>query len=353
MAAPVVSANYQELQKIAQQFATQQKQIQGLTQSLVNTVDQLRQGGWVADAANRYYRNMDQSIFPSLRRLSTALGHSQDAVLEIARIFRQAEEEACAGLRGEGSIGWNPIGTEENGNSDQTSGETQKPKDGDWIGDPYTAKAIVVNGIQNDAGDLGKMMEGVSGAFGGAPVMGVYNATEGKFDLFNPFSYMGIVRDVGQAVADKFEAHIGFRIGPENPAVKSLADAIIASDGHAPIIAHSQGGAITAAALTELSHRGFDLNKLTVVTMGTAEISFPDGPHYTHYVHAYDMVPALGEIYHFDPVTLTKVVLKGEVKITAIPSISPFDNHDFNDNGIGSYINDLKQYAEEQMIGGL
>jgi hypothetical protein len=65
------------------------------------------------------------------------------------------------------------------------------------------------------------------------------------------------------------------------------------------------------------------------------------------------MVPALGEMYHFDPVTLTKVVLKGEVKITTTSTNLPIENHNFNDNGVGGYLNDFKQYAQEHVISEL
>jgi WXG100 family type VII secretion target len=316
MTTNVVSANYQELDKIAQQFAAQQQKIQQLTSSLMTTVDQLRQGGWVADSATVYYRRMDQQIFPSLRRLSAALGHSQAATLQIEGIFRQAEEEASARLRGEGAVAAGGLSTSQINPTQGFDISNRKPapnEDGGWNGaNPADAKAIVVNGMKTDYTGHLNMIKDVRAVLGDVPVMGVYNESAG------PNTMSGKAIDIGQSILDKFQAEAGFRIGPENPAVSSLAEAILANDGKAPIIAYSQGGAITAAALQELSHTNFDLSKLTVITMGSAEFKFPPGVKVISLVNDRDPVPLLGggQIqymlnqapinYVFDPISLEK-----------------------------------------------
>jgi WXG100 family type VII secretion target len=318
--ANVISANYQELEKIAQQFVTQQQQVQRLTSALTTTIDQLRQGGWVAESATVYYRHMDQHVFPSLRRLSAALGHSQVALLKIESIFRQAEEEACASLRGDGAAagGFSASQINPTQGFDISNRKPAPNEDGGWNGaNPAEAKAIVVNGIQTDYTGHLNMINKVSDVLGGVPVMGVYNESAG----FHTSG--GIVADVVQSVLDKFEVHFGFRLGPENPAVTSLAEAIVANDGRGPIIAHSQGGAITAAAIEELSHTNFDLSKLTVITMGSAEFKFPPQVKVISLVNDRDPVPLFGggQIqymlnqapinYVFDPISLEKHDLGG------------------------------------------
>ncbi len=371
MAAGVVSANYQELEKIAQQFTSQQQQVQRLTQSLMATVDPLRRGGWVADAANQYYRSMDQDIFPSLKRLNIALGHSGDAVREIAHIFRQAEEDACAGLRADGAaVGWGAVSSEQIPNDTQFGGGAPKTiEDGDWVGvPPSAAKAIVVNGIQSNPDDLKGLMKSVSGALGGVDVMGVYNASAGSSKYLEQYtwpSFQGFVRDLGEAIVDKFQAHEAFRPGPENPAVQSLIKAIIESDGKAPIFAHSQGGAITAAALKELSMTDFDMTKLTVITMGTAEIDLPWGPHYTQYVHLNDVVPVGSTIlnapyYRFNPLTLAQTALIGNIRPSivwnpdTVVSFNESVNHSVEAiNGNGGYINEFTRDYREGKVNGL
>lgn len=333
MASGVVSVNYEALQKVAQGFGEQQKQIQRINRSVSDVVDQLRRGGWVAESANQFYRKMDQDVLRSLQRLNTALGHSQAATLEILRLFQQAEEEAANAARSENGSGGGGAGGV-NGQvgdgsvtprpfTNQPWYQLNSDRDGGWNGaPPGVAQAIVVNGIQNDQHDLQGLMQSASKEFGGIPVLGIYNATGGK-------NAWGMTRDLGQSIADKFQAQVGFRPAPDNAAVNSLVAAIKATHGETPIVAHSQGGAITAAALKQLSNEGFDLSHLKVTTMGSAEFHFPPGPQYEHRVHANDLVPMLAggrmEYYYFNPLTLAKHLVTGEVKI--FPTFNPLEAH--------------------------
>lgn len=351
MASGVVSVNYEALQKVAQGFGEQQRQVQRINRNVTESVEVLKRGGWVADAANQFYRTMDQDVLRSMQRLNTALGHSQAATLDIIRVFRQAEEEASGVMRGEGgTAGTGGTGVGIGGTSGQFGDGSVAPQpitnqpwytlnsdaDGGWNGaPPGVAQAIVVNGIQNDQSGLQGLMQGASKEFGGIPVMGIYNATAGK-------SLVGMWDDAKQTFFDKFQAQLGFRPGPDNKAVNSLVEAIKATNGQTPIVAHSQGGAITAAALRKLSDEGFDLSHLKVTTMGSAEFHFPPGPQYEHRVHADDVVPMLVggkmEYYYFNPLSLAKHLLTGEVKIAPVSGVKTFldDTHSAE-----SYFNDF------------
>ncbi|MBZ0307121.1 MAG: hypothetical protein K8I82_13710, partial [Anaerolineae bacterium] len=201
-------------------------------------------------------------------------------------------------------------------------------------GDIRKAKQIAVNGIRtypgsNDGDGLDKLRGDVAAAMGIGKdeVLGVYNATEGT-DIW------GSLQDAGQGIADKIQAHSadrfqalfgrtsfgGIRIGPENPAVASLVDAIRQSDANT-VVAYSQGGPITAVALWQLYNQGYDLSYLNVITIGSAEFDFPPGPHYEHHVHLNDLIgpmilgtEGLLQYFFYNPVTLTKQLITGEVK---------------------------------------
>ncbi len=326
MASDIISANYEALRQVARQFSDQQKRVQQLQRGLVDTVDRLRRGGWIADSATLFYREMDQQVFISILHLMNALAHSQAATLEIITILQRAEAEASGALRGEAGTGGGAtgggqgisgaIGSLPNAFNQQSWFTLNDDRDGGWNGArPEVAGAIVVNGIQNDVNDLRDLMQGASDELGGVPVLGVFNATGGK-------DTMGFVRDLGQSIADKFQVKYGFRPAPDNAAVSSLVEAIKATNGQTPIIAHSQGGAITAAALHQLTREGYDLSNMKVITMGSAEFNFPTGPNapqYEHRVHVNDVVPMLAggrlDYYSFDPLTLKKHILTGEIKL--------------------------------------
>ncbi|MBZ0307123.1 MAG: WXG100 family type VII secretion target [Anaerolineae bacterium] len=95
MTADIIRADYQHLDRIAAQFADEEKHIKGLLQVLHFQTNRLRRGGWVADAADEFYRDMDNRVFPSLDKLLYALGKSEATIREIARLMHLAEEEAC------------------------------------------------------------------------------------------------------------------------------------------------------------------------------------------------------------------------------------------------------------------
>ena len=349
MASPIISVNYDSLQKVAEGFANQQREVQRINRDLTQVVDVLRRGGWVATAANQFYRTIEKDVFVRLQHLNTALGHAEAATREIITVFQHAEQEASGVLNGGGGNGGGrgAVGGASAGGAAGVGGGSapkaiteqswfalNSDRDGGWNGaPPGVAKAIVVNGIQNDVGDLQNLMQGASKELGGVPVLGIYNATGGKGALS-----MGMVRDLGQSLADKFQAQVGFRPGPDNAAVNSLIEAIKATNGRTEIVAHSQGGAITAAALRTLSDQGFDLTHLKVITMGSAEFHFPDGPQYEHRVHANDLVPMIAggrlEYYAFDPISLAKDVITGHVKI--FPTLNPLTAH-----GADNYFKDF------------
>lgn len=323
MAIGVVQVDYQVLERIATQFAEEQKHIKAVLKNLHHHNDKLRRGGWIAEAADVFYQDMDNRVFPSLDRLVYALGQSEVAVWEIVRLMHLAEDDACVCLRGDGagagSIAGLGLGALEAGIHGEYSKWITMPKgsDGRWYGAfPDEAQAIVVNGIRTYDDGLRNLMDGAADelGIGRGEVLGVYNATEGT-------NIWGSLQDSSQAIADKFQAWTGIRIGPENPAVLSLMDAIKQTGGTVPIIAHSQGGAITAAAIWELYDQGYDVSHLKVITMGSAEFFFPPGPQYEHRVNPGDVVPVLGGYYSYDPITLTKHAINGDIDVKELPNV--------------------------------
>lgn len=162
-----------------------------------------------------------------------------------------------------------------------------------------TKRIIYVNGITTPKSTHYQNMKDIANDTG-AGVIGIHNSTNGTgWDLV-------------QCAKDK--ADVG-----KNPAHDTLTQTIVSelNQGHSVhILAHSQGGLITARSLRwaetllykqEIAKRGSMINplikreareevqrlmgKIRVETFGAAAASYPDGPRYVHYVNDADKVP--------------------------------------------------------------
>lgn len=156
------------------------------------------------------------------------------------------------------------------------------------------AEVIFVNGILTDAQEHEDRLKLVSAAFPGLDVIGVYNATD-----FNPLTYGDQGADTAQATADLIQG-LGFeRSRATNPAVDTLLTYLLLYDHEVTIVAHSQGAAITSAALRTFSIRYPErldrLSRVNVITLGGFAISFPEGPGYWHVTFTSDPVPVLAQ----------------------------------------------------------
>lgn len=156
-------------------------------------------------------------------------------------------------------------------------------------GTPRTGETVIyINGIHDTKQVQDFTMQAIANKTGD-DVIGIHNATEGA------------VADLTQCLADKADKG-------NNPAVDTLTNALYTElkAGHdVHLMAHSQGGLITARALSHLQNRlmvedGMSkadteklLGHLKIETFGSAGGHYIDGPQYVHYVGAHDSVPNL------------------------------------------------------------
>lgn len=174
----------------------------------------------------------------------------------------------------------------------------QQGWDGGYTGwPPDQADMIFINGIRtpyDGAGGHLSTVEGLQARFGDRHVMGIYNLSEGS------------TKDTLQALQDAFQTGDYDRL-ITNPAVDSLVRTIEQNPGRPyELMVHSQGAAITAAALCVLASRGVDLSHLKVNTFGGAGIIYPKGPAYSHYTSVNDPVSfirATGAALYWDSMT--------------------------------------------------
>lgn len=101
MPAPVIQAQYEQLETIAQRFGAQAEATGQLRQRLLSGFQSLQDGGWEGRSAQAFFNEMSQEVFPAMQRLQYALQEAQFTTLQIIEIFQEAEKEAAAPFRGQ------------------------------------------------------------------------------------------------------------------------------------------------------------------------------------------------------------------------------------------------------------
>lgn len=93
-----VAIHYQTMAQIANTFDAEARRVQEVANSVESHLSTLKGGGWIADAATRFYNEMDDEVCPSLARLQSALVAAGDVSRSIIQIMKAAEEQASAQL---------------------------------------------------------------------------------------------------------------------------------------------------------------------------------------------------------------------------------------------------------------
>jgi hypothetical protein len=184
---------------------------------------------------------------------------------------------------------------------------------------------LYVNGVGEDLAQQGVSMQAAANATG-SRVIGVHNATDGFAQ--DALQTVGDIADTGQ---DK--------------AVDSLTDTIygeLKAGRGVHIMAHSQGGAETARALTNVQQRLISdgmspeqaknaMGAIKVETFAAAASVWPNGPKYVHYVNTADPV---AELLGVGQDTGAKVAQAGQGAVirqfTDVPWNDVLKVHDFN-----------------------
>ncbi len=102
MAADLVQSDYERIGQVATQFQKLHDQQTHMESMLRQTYQQLR-SSWQGDAAVAFFGEMDETIFPALKRLQTTLTTASAMTTQISQTFRQAEEEAAKLMKFDGS----------------------------------------------------------------------------------------------------------------------------------------------------------------------------------------------------------------------------------------------------------
>jgi WXG100 family type VII secretion target len=95
MAADIIQARYELLDKVADCFARQAELMSAMRQRMQTTAHDLRRHGWHGRGAASFFNEMDMHIFPATERFHAALEEARLVTLQIKNILVAAEMEAA------------------------------------------------------------------------------------------------------------------------------------------------------------------------------------------------------------------------------------------------------------------
>jgi WXG100 family type VII secretion target len=91
-----IRADYEQLEQIANRFATQAQVIQTLLQRVRASKETLVNEGWKGLGVNAFSAEMNDEVLPATMRLLQALDEASMATRDTIRTMQSAEEEASA-----------------------------------------------------------------------------------------------------------------------------------------------------------------------------------------------------------------------------------------------------------------
>lgn len=94
-----IRADYDRLEQVANQFASQSQVIQQVLQAVKGSMDPLQGGGWIGRGSDSFFSEMEGVVTPATQRLQQALDEASQATKQIMQAIKQAEDEASAPFR--------------------------------------------------------------------------------------------------------------------------------------------------------------------------------------------------------------------------------------------------------------
>lgn len=81
---------------MAQSFRAQSENITKQTQQLKGDMDTLQSGDWIGKGAQAFYKEMGDTVLPTMQRLQRALSEASRITQQISQIMKAAEDEASS-----------------------------------------------------------------------------------------------------------------------------------------------------------------------------------------------------------------------------------------------------------------
>ncbi|HBW53151.1 MAG TPA: hypothetical protein DEF47_24980, partial [Herpetosiphon sp.] len=103
MTADIVQHKSDDMEQVSSRFQKLHDHQVQMEAMIRRMYEELRGGAWQGDAAQAFFAEMNEHIFPAMKRFQNVLAVSGEVTKQISQIFRQAEEEAAKGITFDGS----------------------------------------------------------------------------------------------------------------------------------------------------------------------------------------------------------------------------------------------------------
>lgn len=103
MSAEIIRVDHEALEKVAGTFNNQAQATNQMLQEVRRAYQPLKNGGWIGRGAAAFFAEMDNKIFPAVRRLAEALAQADRTTSEIRQLMHSADEDASANFKTNGA----------------------------------------------------------------------------------------------------------------------------------------------------------------------------------------------------------------------------------------------------------
>jgi uncharacterized protein YukE len=97
-----VRAEYESIEIVGRSLRDTADELRSLLMRIYYHLSTLQSGGWLGDAADRFYDEMDSFVIPWMKQLETAYEDTGDRTLNLLPLFQNADDHVSQFFGGEG-----------------------------------------------------------------------------------------------------------------------------------------------------------------------------------------------------------------------------------------------------------
>ncbi|MDZ4764355.1 MAG: WXG100 family type VII secretion target [Chloroflexota bacterium] len=94
--ANIVQIDYSKMQQVADAFEQQAAEVKRILGTVEEQINVLKAEKWKAEAATKYYNEMDQTVCPAVKKLGDKLDLASEVCKEIGATLKKAEQDAMS-----------------------------------------------------------------------------------------------------------------------------------------------------------------------------------------------------------------------------------------------------------------
>ena len=93
-----IEADYEALRQVYQRLTQLTDDVETIGKHIGTKTLNLRDEGWQGQGSDAFYEEMNSEVAPAIRKLRQSLERATQVIDDIARVLREAEEEARTGF---------------------------------------------------------------------------------------------------------------------------------------------------------------------------------------------------------------------------------------------------------------